>query len=378
MTIACKNSVKKFAPLILALIVVASVSIFLSRHYVGTDFPSYYYVANTILDPNVKNEAIYSFIDNKYGIPEKEIRHQYSLRYSVLAACLLAPLALLPYYAAKSFMIFLDIAAYITGVAGRYFLYPLAISCLWAPFLNSIVHVQVNGILFLLVATAVLAVEKDRPFVSGVLIAIATLFKLFPMMIVIPLGVRDWRVLPVFTAAIAASFLIPGSMKWLYLLGTVNPVDVPKEFYTAAYQWLGSYSLLLFAVYSGTIGAVTLIIAYLSRDSDSFLLASFGISAAFVMMPVVEYHHLTFLVLPYIYLAFTGDIQGWRIKGILISTAILIGSSMSGPSNPIKYSILFLYWVFFASLLLFRHPSRTSWIPSQMKVMVTQTGQKTG
>jgi hypothetical protein len=363
-------------PSILAFFVIASVSIYLSRYYVGTDFPSYYYVANTILDPNVKNEAIYSFIDNKYGIPEKEITHQDALRYSVLAACLLAPLALLPYYAAKSFMIFVNIAAYIAGVAillrmmknsGRYFLYPLAISCLWVPFLNSIVHVQVNGILFLLIAASVLAVEKDRPLVSGVLIAIATLFKLFPMVIAIPLGVRNWRVLPACMAIIAASFLIPGSVEWLYILGTVNPVDVPKEFYTAAYQWLGSYSLLLFAVYSGVVGTVTLIIAYLSRNSGYLLLASFGVSAAFVMMPVVEYHHLTLLMVPYIYLVFTGDFQGRRIKGILISTAIIIGSSMSGPSNPIKYSILFLYWVFFASLLLFRHPFRTSWIPSRMK-----------
>jgi hypothetical protein len=347
---------KKFIPIALTFVVCISISIFLSRHYTGTDFPYWYYVANTILDPNAKNEAVYSLnIYDKYGIPEEEIRRQNSFRYSILVAYLMAPLAFLPYYAAKSVMIFLDIAAYITGVAiilrmvknsGRNFLYPLALSCLWIPFLNSIVHVQVNGLLFLLVATAILAVENDRPFFSGVLLAIASLFKLFPIIIAIILGIRNWRILTGCLAAIIISLLIPGSLKWLSLLSTVNPIDIPINFYTAAYQWLGSYSLLLFAFFSGSIGIITVLVAFYSRNSDYLLLTSFGILAAFIMMPVVEYHHLTLLILPYIYLFTSRYIQGWLTKAFLISTAIIFSSSMSGPSDVIKYSMLFLFWVF--------------------------------
>lgn len=354
---------KKFIPIALTFAFCIAISIFLSKYYTGTDFPFFYYVANTILDPNAKNEAIYSpNIHNKYGIPEEEIRQENSFRYSILVACLLAPLAFLPYYAAKSVMIFLDIAAYITAVAiilrilknsGRHFLYPLALSCLWIPFLNSIVHVQVNGLLLLLIATAILAVDNDRPFYSGMLIAIATLFKLFPIIIAIILGIRNWRILASCIAAMIISFLIPGSLEWLYLLSTVNPIDIPKDFYTAAYQWLAPYSLLIFAFYSGSIGIITAIVAFYSRNYDYLLLTSFGLLAAFIMMPVVEFHHLTLLILPYIYLFTSRGTQGWLTKGFLISSAIIFSSSMSGPSDVIKYLMLFLLWAFLA-LRLFR------------------------
>lgn len=366
---------KKFIPIALTFVICISISTFLSRYYAGTDFPYTYYAANTILDPNTKNEAIYTLnIYNKYGIPEEEIGNQNSIRYSILAVCLLAPLAFLPYYAAKSVMIFLDIAAYITGVAiilrmtknsGRYFLYPLALSCLWIPFLNSIVHVQVNGLLLLLIATAILAVDNDRPFFSGVLLAIASLFKLFPIMIAILLGIRNWRVVTGCIAAIIISFFIPGSLQWLSLLSTVNPADVPTEFYTAAYLWLGSYSLLLFAFYSGCIGIITAIVAYYSRNSDYLLVTSFGILAAFIMMPLVEYHHLTLLILPYIYLFISRDIQSWLTKGFLISSAIIFCSSMSGPSEVIKYSMLFLFWAFLALRLFPVIPLRLSGLHSK-------------
>ena len=87
------------------------VSAIFSYKTYNTDFPCFYYVASTVLDPQASNEDIYRYADdkeNKYSIPEKkEVKD--TLLYSVPAAYLLAPLALMPYYTAKTVMIFLNV-----------------------------------------------------------------------------------------------------------------------------------------------------------------------------------------------------------------------------------------------------------------------------
>jgi hypothetical protein len=77
---------KKFIPIALTFAVCISISIFLSRYYTGTEFLLYYYVANTILDPNANNEALFIKYSQKYGIPEEEIGYQDSFRFSMLVA----------------------------------------------------------------------------------------------------------------------------------------------------------------------------------------------------------------------------------------------------------------------------------------------------
>ena len=96
-----------------ALVISILVSALFSYKTYSTDFPCFYYVASTILDPQASNEDIYRYTEdteNRYSIPEKkEVKD--TLLYSVPAAYLLAPLGLMPYYMAKATMIFLNMVA---------------------------------------------------------------------------------------------------------------------------------------------------------------------------------------------------------------------------------------------------------------------------
>jgi hypothetical protein len=224
--------------------------------------------------------------------------------------------------------------------------------------LNSIVR-QVNGLLFLLVAMAILAVENDRPFFSGVLLAIASLFKLFPIIIAIILGIRNWRILAGCLAAIIISLLIPGSLKWLSLLSTVNPIDIPINFYTAAYQWLGSYSLLLFAFFSGSIGIITVLVAF-----SELRLPSLDIIRHIGRIHQCRWWNTTTsrLILPIFIYLLLRDIQGWLTRPFDFDS-YHFNSSMSGPSGCHQIFMLFL----FGFTTFSRYPSRTFRITFQMK-----------
>ncbi len=116
-------------------------SVFLSHYTYNTDFTAFYYAASTILDPNTPNISVYDIdTDNKYSIPKVTEIHAPAFIYSMPAAYIIAPLALMPYFKAKAAMIFINILMYLAaitiilkmgGASGRWFAYPLALLCLW-------------------------------------------------------------------------------------------------------------------------------------------------------------------------------------------------------------------------------------------------------
>jgi hypothetical protein len=163
-----EKSNRKFKLIVSVIILLVSFcfSVFLSHYTYNTDFGVYYYAASTILDPNTPNISVYD-IDtaNKYSIPEAI--ENAGFPYSMPAAYIMAPLALIPYFKAKAAMIFINILMYLSAIiialkmgraSGRWFAYPLALLCLWWPFIQNMRQGQVNGILLFLIALAVLAV----------------------------------------------------------------------------------------------------------------------------------------------------------------------------------------------------------------------------
>ncbi|MCJ7542718.1 MAG: DUF2029 domain-containing protein, partial [Desulfobacterales bacterium] len=156
---------------VVVLLVCFYFSVFLSHYTYNTDFEAYYYAASTILDPNTPNISVYD-IDtvNKYSIPEAI--ENAGFPYSMPAAYIMAPLALIPYFKAKAVMIFINILMYLAAItialkmgdaSGRWLAYPLALLCLWWPFIQNMRQGQVNGILLFLIALAVFAATKNRP-----------------------------------------------------------------------------------------------------------------------------------------------------------------------------------------------------------------------
>ena len=339
----------------------------------NTDFPLFYYVASTILDPKSSNEDVYRYPEdrgNKYSIPEeKEVKDPFL--YSIPAAYFLAPLALMPYYTAKTTMIFLNMVAYLfavpiilqlADVSGRWIVRGMAISCLWLPFLHTLGYAQINALILLLVALAVLAVTRGYPYLCGALFAFASLFKLFPLAIALIIGLRNRRVLVGFSVVLGASFLVPGSTKWI---STVSNF-VNEEVSLPTYLWLNAINPILVFLYPVLIGAVTALITIIAKDDDYPLLASFAIPAVFLAMPRLGYYHLTLLVFTYGYLFASKKYRNWPLMGYLLFSAVVLGFPRSGPVNPWifdpiptpMYFTLFSLWVVIGLLISIRSFSR--------------------
>jgi hypothetical protein len=277
-------------------------AVFLSHYTENTDFAVFYYAAKTILDPNIPNYFIYH-IDtaNIYSLPEA----RGNFVYSIPAAYIMSPLALLPYYKAKAAMIFINILMYLAAVAiilhmggasGRWFFYPLALSFLWPPFIQNLRLAQVNAILFFLITVSVLFAQKTRPILCGTVLAIATTFKLFPVAVAMVLGIKNWRIFLTSILVFCAFLFIPNSVKWFQALKHIYLS------YNPLYLWLKPFGIGLFWIFAVTVAGLTALIVFQSDDTNYPLFTSFAIPAIFLTMPIFEYHHLTLLILSYTYL----------------------------------------------------------------------------
>jgi hypothetical protein len=364
--------ISKLIVVAVALTISILVSVLFSYKTYNTDFPCYYYVASTILDPHASNEDVYGYPEdrgNKYSIPEiKEIKDRFL--YSIPAAYFLAPLALMPYYTAKTTMIFLNMVAYLFAVAtilklsnvsSRGIIWGMAISCLWLPFLHTIIYAQINALILMLVALAVLAVTRGYPYLCGALLAFASLFKLFPLAIALVLGLRNRRVLVGLSVVIGAFFLVPGSTKWISTMSNF----VNEEGRLPIYLWLKAVNPVLIFLYPALIGIVTALITIIAKDDDYPLLASFAIPAVFLAMPRLGYYHLTLLVFTYGYLLASKKYRNWALIGFLFFSAIVLGFPRPGPENPfvfpispIMYFALISLWVVMGIIISIRSVSR--------------------
>src|SRR4030065_2539820 len=335
---------RKFGIVVLAFAVSIFVSALLSYKIYYSDFLVYYFVASTILDPHASNEDVYLYPEdreNKYAIPEKkDVRDRFLL--SVVAAYLISPLAWLPYYTAKAVMIFVNIAAYLCAVvvilkmgnvSGRWVVWGAGISCLWLPFLSTLLGGQINGLILLLVAVAVLAATRGHPYLCGALFALAALFTLFPLAIALGLGLRRRRILAGFAVLFGASFLIPGATEWISRIINFLSEDTNLP----AYEWLKSMHPLLVVIIPILIGGITAIVTVLSNGTDYPMLASFAIPAVFLSMPRLGYYHLTVLVFTYGYLFSLKEFRTWPLGGFLLVSALVLGFPRPGPTSPIFF-----------------------------------------
>lgn len=313
-------------------------SVLLSHHTRNTDFALYYSVANKILDSNTPNISVYD-IDtaNKYSIPEATEIHSFS--YSMLAAYIMAPLALIPYFKAKAAMIFINILMYLAAIAialrlggasGRWFVYPLMLLCLWPPFINNMQQGQINAMLLFLISVAVFAATKNRPNLCGIILAIAALFKVFPLAIAMVLGIKNWRIFASCIVTFVIYFFIPGSLKWFEAIS--NTLTRFNFLHNPIYSWLQQFGPVWFWVYASTIASFSAFVAYRAKDANYTILTSFAIHAVLLIIPIIEYPHLTLLALPYAYII----ISSKRPNRMLLTTIFLSLIMISIPFFSVK------------------------------------------
>lgn len=302
---------RKIIAVFLLLIFLYCISTFMSSYTYNTDFPAFYRAAKVIQDNDVPNTSVYEVdvTTNKYNIPEPLENY----RFSMLIAYLMYPLALLPYNAAKAIMIALNFLAYgfsmviilyLKKASGRWYIYPLALSFLWMPFIHDIRFVQVNSILLFLVTLSILLANKNRPFIGGGILGLAALFKVFPIAIAMVLGIKNWRIFVSCAATFCVALLVPGTKEWFSSFSYTSFMD---KFYSVIYQALKENSIVLYGVYVCIIGSLTALTAYRCRESDYLSLAALAVPATLLTMPVIEYYHLVLLILPYIVIVFLNN-----------------------------------------------------------------------
>lgn len=293
------------ALLVICFLLCLGIASFVADFTYNTDFHVFYYAASTILDPERPASAVYELdTANPYNVPEYWSAH---FIFSLAAAYLMAPLALLPPLAAKTTIILFDILSYLCavyivlrlgGASERLTAWGLGLSCLWFPFIQDLRFTQINSILLLLVALAVLSATKNRPWLGGVLLGVAALFKLFPLAVAMVLGLKNWRIGAACFTVFGASFLIPGSVKWFSAIPNLHNFEQQ-----AKYLVFGEYGLIWYALWVVIVAGLTALFAYRYPMPDYPLLAAFAIPAMFLAAPIMEYPHVTLLAFPYAFLA---------------------------------------------------------------------------
>ena len=329
----------------------------------NTDFPAFYRAAMIIMDPNIPNENVYDVADpiNMYNIPEEFVQY----RFSLPAAYLISPLALLPYSSAKAVMTLINILAYAVSVivllrfvnaSGRRFVWPLAFSFLWMPFLRDIGFVQVNSILLIFITIAVFMAIKDRPLATGMFLGTAALFKMFPIAIAMVLGLKNWRIFTSCVLMFSLALILPGSKEWF---ASFAYTSFRTEFYSVIYMWLKGYNILLYVVYVALVGGITALVAHRFKYYNYPVLTSLAIPAVLLTMPIIEYFHLVLLIFPYVYLL-TQRLPVIYTIFLMISLIVIFSGGFLFPGYIItSYLIiigLFILWVTIISLILNKHP----------------------
>lgn len=266
--------------------------------YRFTDFPAFYYAAKAILDPTLPNAAVYSQEIKNVILTQKGLQATGdSFVYSVPAAYVLAPLGLLPYVAAKTVFSLISLVLYIigvvivvrylAGVSGNHLVGILMLALLWAPFIDNQTWNQTNGIIFFILVVAVWLAVVNRPYLGGAVFAVACLFKLFPIIVALALGVKNWRIPAACVAVLGASFLIPGSVEWFTALDS-NLHRLYSVFYKLGLVWYG--------IIVAAAGSLTFWLIYRYRNADHALIASLALFLFPVVLPINETHQMTLLV----------------------------------------------------------------------------------
>jgi len=322
-----------------------------------SDFDAFYRAAKIIMDPNISSLQVYNsdaLNSAFHGVSDENITFQY--RYSMFATYLIAPLALFNYREAEAILTFLNLFCYAVsmfiilkafGASKRSFLYPYAISFLWMPFIKNIQFGQINAILFLFMTVAIVLARNNRYLLSGILLAIASLFKPFFLAITMVLCIKNWRIIIGYLATIILALMLPGTVSWFNsFLWPPHPFFC----YSAAYSYLGQLNEHYFVIYAMSIGIITALIAYRNRQLDFFAIASLAIPGGLLAMPVLEPNHLTILIFCYAFFIYQKSNIKEKIL-VAVSFLMIYLGSCSVYGGKLIYVGLVILWIAMAYMV---------------------------
>lgn len=339
---------KFIIPLILIIIFNIYWTISTANNPLHPDFSAFYYAASVVMDSSVSDMAIYdrgvmSEIAGKYGI-EQPVDFIYSMPVSYI----LAPFALMPYHVSIIAWNLLSLVLYVisvlillklAGVDRVNTMKFVSISLIWSPFLLNQFLTQSNSIILFLITFAVFAVTKNKPYVGGLLIGIAALFKLFPIAIALVFGLKNWRIVVAFAVTLGTSFLITGALRWFDAIQDIFPR------YSCIYIILNSYGRYWFFIYAAIIALSTAFIAYRSKETNYLQLASLSIPTVMLILPIFQIHYMTIMIITYIYLfSIVPNIPRW-LYVLGFASFVIINFNYNLSLMPTQTIGLLLLWI---------------------------------
>jgi hypothetical protein len=337
----------------------------ISSHINGGDFNVFYCAGKIIWNSNLPNRMVYdinsilSCTTPDFG--GKTHGQKAFFIYSIPAAYILSPLALLPYLQAKALLITIELLSYATSIAllvnsrdkkehtvpeGIFFLVNL-----WFPLFVDVTFGQINAILLLLITSATL-VSRKRPFLAGLFLGIASFFKLFPIVIALFLGLKNWRIATIALLMLIIGAGITGWVDWFTAIGNMTKIGA-----TPVYKLFANKNIYWFIAYVIVIYGVA-IISMLKNRLDEFHVTTLVIAALFITMPIVEYYHLVLLIVPIIYLALRINENHWLIN-LTIGLAVFLISFCKLYEIDIQQNMMyagcFILWLILQCDLLIKY-----------------------
>jgi hypothetical protein len=341
---------------LLIIIISAMASTYIAYSVHGTDFPVYYTTAKRMIDPQFSAADIYQTTMQGLDIlPERYLPGNYFI-YSPIVAALLSPLGYLPYFTAKSVLLFLNIIAYFIAIAlllkqfgrctWRHFV--TAILFTWMPFIINFCGAQVNAFILLLIACAIYLANGKRAVMAGSLLGLATMFKIFPLGVAGILGFHNRNITVACVTLFIVSLLAPGTWQWFQAVPTVSsghtPIYLLARQYGIGWQLFYSVSVVLFSAYC----------LFEAKTNDLLALSAYSIPAVFVALPVIQYHHLIILTVTYIIIFYTTSSFTLNpfLKVVLILTILHINLDEFWEFLPSTYWSILVMWVALSWTLL--------------------------
>jgi Glycosyltransferase family 87 len=205
-----------------------------------------------------------------------------------------------------------------------------AVVFLFAPFLEQITIGQINSLVLLGITLFMVGMFNPRlKWLGDIGLALAILLKITPIVLVaLPFIRKDWkRCARIGIAAVGfilISIIFLGLMPWKGFLDIFPflfkgwPVTI-NEAVGPSLIWLGQLLIPnLDITWTGSAFSIFALVLWLGalffsrKRGDDLAVLSLGIVVMTISSSIVWYHHLVFLTVPIVYLAYAAQGPGWR------------------------------------------------------------------
>jgi hypothetical protein len=322
-------------------------AITIAKTSISRDFAAFYCAGSIVIDPSLRDEAVYnpSIMEKVAIVHGLDVRPE-EYHYAVPIAYLFSPLTLLPYENAKEVFLFISLLSYFSAniiilkimqPAGKWLPFFAIIPWMWLPFIINQYWIQTNSILLLWIALGVYLAVKKKDLLAGFLFGIAILMKVFPLILVLLIGIKNWRILVSSLATVSLFLVFPAAITWIEVLRHDNHPN-----YTPIARWFIDLGPFWMLAYQGILFSLSALIVYRFKSRDYLLITALGVVSSLLISPVVGGYYYTLLILCFAYLYSVKEMLPIWMKLIGLIPFVIFGFTVD--NGILNIFGLFLLW----------------------------------